>query len=122
MKTIKTAAGFKKITVQEEGLLVNHLREIIHEHRSILINKLILGGVQTYITYKFNKKAGKEQLQKIEEQLYDLKNSGFGMDRYHHILDQVLKNDFVTLEKKIFYTEIDKVVAYELGVEETSIV
>lgn len=114
MKTIKTAAGTKHIETQDATLIPIHLREIIREHRAKLINNL-MGDLPTYINYKFDKKATKEELESIATRLESLKESRFAMDNYYSLLNQVMKKDFISLENGMFYSEIDSVIKSELN-------
>ncbi len=107
MKTIKTANGIKKIEDWSLDLIPVQLRTILQEHRATLINKIITGGIETYIDYKFNTKVSPKRIQNLKLNLENLKNSGIDVARYKPIFDAVTKNEFTNLDNVIFYSEID---------------
>ncbi len=109
MKTIKTASGFKKIDDQGIHFISLQLRSILQDHRSTLIDKMIAGGLDSYISYKFDKKTNLKELQKLKDKLIDLRNSGINVEIYKPIFDTVIKHEFTTLGNAMFYEEIDKV-------------
>ncbi len=107
MKTIKTVNGIKKIDETNIDLVSLQLRTILQDHRATLINKLISGGIETYIDYKFSTKVSSKKVQNLKLNLENLKNSGIDTDRYRAIFDSVIDNDFTILDNAIFYSEID---------------
>lgn len=110
MKTIKTANGIKKIEDWNYDLVPLQLRSILQEHRLTLINRLIQGGVASYVDYKFNKKVQSQQLTKIIEDLESLKRSGIDIDTYEPIFQDVLNREYTALTNVLFYAEIDKTI------------
>ena len=70
---------------------------------------MIAGGLDSYISYKFNKKTNPKELQRLEDKLIDLRSSGINVEIYKPIFDTVLKHEFTTLGNAMFYEEIDKV-------------
>jgi hypothetical protein len=107
MKTIKTANGFKKIEDQNIDLVPIQLRTILQEHRATLIDKILIGGLETYIDYKFNTKVSIKKMPSVKLSLENLKNSGIDVNKYALVFDTVLKNEFTSLDNSIFYHEID---------------
>lgn len=76
MKTVKSALlGTKSlIDINEEVLLVQ-LKEILKQHRELIINWM-LGDLITYLDYKFNVKPTKQMLEKVKDELLSFKKSG----------------------------------------------
>ena len=107
MKTVKTANGFKKIEDWNLDLVPIQLRTILQEHRATLIDKILTGGLETYIDYKFNTKVAVNKIQALKINLENLRNSGIDVTKYALVFDTVLKNEFTSLDNSIFYGEID---------------
>jgi hypothetical protein len=107
MKTIKTVNGMKKIDETNVNLVSIQLRTILQDHRATLIDKLIAGGIETYVDYKFNIKISPKKIQTLKLNLENLKDSGIDPEHYSSIYEAVAKNDFVSLDNSIFYNEID---------------
>jgi hypothetical protein len=114
MKQVKTVNGLKTIDDWTNDIVPIQLQEIIHEHRYTLIEKLV-PGLEIYVQAKLNKKATKEQLDRMKERLFQLKNSPINMDNYAGLLELVLKNDRVNMDSGIFYAEIDQVLLAEFS-------
>ena len=110
MKTIRTANGVKKIEDWNANLVPIQLRSILQEHRAVLIDKLIQGGLVAYIDYKFTMKAAPKLLEQIKDTLTLLKHDGIDILVYASIFDAVLKNEFTTLDNTLFYIEIDQTI------------
>ncbi|HEY3404433.1 MAG TPA: hypothetical protein VGK59_13685 [Ohtaekwangia sp.] len=110
MKTVKTANGVKKIEDTDGSLVPLQLRSILQEHRTVLVNRLLNGGLEAYIDYKFATKAEAKQLEQIKNNLDTLKNSGINSDVYAPIFNKVQQHEFITLENVIFYNEIDRTI------------
>jgi hypothetical protein len=113
MKTIKTVSGIRKIDNWDDNLIPVQLAEILHEHRSGLITKL-LTGLGYYIKYKLQFKVTPSELQEVKEQLYYVKLSGVDMNHYESILEEVLTKDSVVLDPTPFYQEIDDAIKSKL--------
>ncbi len=111
MKTIKSALlGTKKIIDSNPDALLFQLKEIIKEHRAIIITRL-LGDLPTYLDYKFQVKANKELLLSVKEKLLSLKNSGINLDCYDSVVQQVMTKAVCHLTNEPFYVEIDEYLA-----------
>ncbi len=110
MKTIKTANGIKKIEDWNAHLVPIQLRSILQEHRSILIDKLIQGGLQAYIDYTFSMKAAPKLMEQIKDALTTLKHDGIDSVTYAPMFDAVLHNDFTMLDNALFYSEINTII------------
>jgi hypothetical protein len=114
MKMVKTANGIKKIDDWNPDLIPGQLKPILQQHRATLVNKLIHGGLNTYIDYKFSVKATIGQLAKIRNSLDLLKGDGIDTTLYSPIIQAVVHNDFTTLDNALFYREIDATISARL--------
>lgn len=110
MKTVKTANGVRKIEDADLSLVPLQLRSILQEHRTALVNRLLNGGLEAYIDYKFATKGDARQLEQIKNNLDTLKNSGINSDVYAPIFNKVQDHEFTTLDNVIFYNEIDRTI------------
>lgn len=108
MKTVKSALlGAKQLIDTNEEVLIVQLKEIIKEHRALIIARLV-GELPTYLDYKFNFKTDKDSLMKIKDSLLSLKNSGVDLKAYDNIVQQLLNRAVVHLTNEPFYVEIDE--------------
>lgn len=110
MKTIKTVNGIKRIEDWDVNLIPVQLRSILHEHRKGLVDKLVTGGLDLYIDYKFSSKATFQQVERIKLKLTELANSGIDLELYQPIFDEVMENEFTKLDNARFYYEIDEII------------
>jgi hypothetical protein len=108
MKTVKSALlGAKQLIDTNSEVLILQLKEIIKEHRALIITRMI-GELPTYLDYKFNFKTDKDLLLKIKDSLLSLKNSGVDLKSYDNIVQQLLNRAVVHLTNEPFYIEIDE--------------
>lgn len=108
MKTIKSALlGAKQLIDTNNEVLLLQLREIIKEHRALIIHRMI-GELTTYLDYRFQYKPDKDQLVRIKDELLSLKNAGVELNHYHNIVQQLLNRAVVHLTNEPFYVEIDE--------------
>ncbi len=108
MKTIKSALlGAKSIIDHNPDAMLFQLKEIIKEHRALIITRMI-GELSVYLDYKFHFKPDKDTLLKIKEQLMQLKNSGVDLKLYDNIVQQLTNRAQVHLTNEPFYHEIDE--------------
>ena len=108
MKTVKSALlGSKQLIDTNADVLLIQLKEIIKEHRSLIITRLI-NDLPTYLHYKFEVKANKDLLMKIKEQLLSLKDGSVDMKAYDNIVQLLLNRAVVHLTNEPFYKEIDE--------------
>lgn len=114
MKTIKTANGIKKIEDWNLDLVPLQLRYVLQDHRATLIDKLLSGGLATYVDYKFTTKITSKTHDLLKQKLTDLKQSGVDVMLYQSIFDLVLKNEHTALNNTPFYDEIDLVIKTNL--------
>ena len=111
MKTIKTASGIKKIENCTESVALLKIREILMDHRSVLISRMI-GDLGTYVEYKFKTKINKEQEQSISDKLNTVRHSLIDLDRYHTIIESILQSEKSYVNSEPFYKEIDEVISW----------
>src|SRR6267154_5495527 len=108
MKTVKSALlGAKQLIDTNEEVLTIQLKEIIKEHRALIITRM-MGELPTYLDYKFNFKTDKDSLMKIKDRLLSLKNSGIDLKVYDNVVQQLLNRAVVHLTNEPFYIEIDE--------------
>ncbi len=111
MKTIKSALlGAKSLIDTSEDVLLAELRDLLKEHRELIINRLIK-DLPTYLDYKFNVKTTKQIHETVKHQLLDLKHSRVDLDNYKAIVNQVLTRAVIHLTNEPFYIEIDAYLA-----------
>jgi len=113
MKTIKTATGIKKIQDTDVHFVSIQLRSILQDHRATLIDKMI-GGLESYIDYKFNKRTDLKTLDRLKYRLNELKKSGIDMATYKPIFQTVEKHEFTSIGNAMFYEEIDSLLKEDL--------
>lgn len=117
MKTIKSALlGTKSLIDTNEEVLIVQLKDILKQHRELIINRL-LGDLITYLDYKFQTKPDKQMMDAIKDKLIALKKSNVSMECYQSIEKQVMNRAVIHLTNEPFYVEIDACVA-ELVVHE----
>jgi hypothetical protein len=114
MKRIKTVNGIREIDNWNDSLIPVQLSEILHEHRSGLITKVI-SGLDHYLKYKLSYKVSKVELKEVKEQLFYVKHSGINIKHYETILEEVLHKDNVILDSTLFYEEIDDAIKTKLA-------
>jgi hypothetical protein len=110
MKTVKTANGVRRIEDWNRHLVPIQLRTILQEHRATLIDKLIVGGLEAYIDYKFCVKTIPDQGRDIRESLQQLKEEGIDMALYGSIFDEIERRECIHLANGLFYIEIDRAI------------
>ena len=108
MKTVKSALlGAKSLIDTNSEVLVIQLKEIIREHRALIITRMI-SELSIYLDYKFQFKADKDLLPKIKDELLSLKNSGVDLKHYDNVVQQLMNRAVVHLTNEPFYSEIDE--------------
>jgi hypothetical protein len=117
MKTVKSALlGAKSLIDTNPEVLVLQLKEIIKEHRALIITRMI-GELATYLDYKFQYKANHEALGKIKDELLSLKNSGVNLSCYDNVVQQLMNRAVVHLTNEPFYSEIDALLKDHVAVK-----
>ncbi len=111
MKTVKSALlGSKNLIDTNQEVLLVQLREIIKEHRALIINRLV-GELTVYLDFKFQYKPDKDSSLRIKEKLIALKNSSVGLQHYENVVSQLMNRPVVHLTNEPFYQEIDQLLA-----------
>ena len=115
-RSIRTAAGIKRIELSNDNLAHLQIRDLLREHREMLIDRLI-ADLKTYINYKFSNgvSVSKDQLEKIKDKLVELKISNIDLSRYSSIVDEVMTNDLTHVKSELFYQEINTTINDELN-------
>ena len=122
MKTVKSALlGSKQLIDTNSDVLIVQLREIIREHRSLVITRL-MNDLPTYLKYKFEVKANKDIINKIKEQLLQLNDGGVDLKVYDNVVQQLLNRAVVHLTNEPFYKEIDELLAGIVATKELKLV
>ena len=113
-RNIRIATGNRRIEIAEENLAIVQIREILKEHRAILVDRL-LQDLPTYINYKFSSPASKDKLEQIKQRLTNLKFTNISFGRYTDVIGEVLANESTYVKSEPFYMEINEVIAEELN-------
>lgn len=121
MKRIKIASGVKRFDDSDTNATLFRLRDILSEHRNILITRL-MSDLGTYIHYKFNLKATSRQLDTAKESLYALKTSVLDLDRYNQIIEHCLHHDLTHVGTEAFMFEIDENLSMVLNIPQLKLV
>jgi hypothetical protein len=118
MKTIKSALlGTKQLIDTNPDVLLLQLREILKEHRELIITRMI-SDLPTYIIYKFNVKPTRKMVESVKDQLLDLKKGNVDLDKYSNVVQMVLNRAVTHLTNEPFYVEIDEYLAPTIQVSE----
>lgn len=118
MKTIKSALlGNKQLIDNNPDVLLLQLREILKEHRELIIARMI-SDLPTYIIYKFNVKPTRKMVETVKDQLLDLKKGNVDLDKYSNVVQMVLNRAVTHLTNEPFYVEIDEYLAPSIQVSE----
>jgi hypothetical protein len=121
MKKIKIANGIKRIEDADVNAMLFRLRDILSEHRNILITRLT-SDLATYIDYKFSIKATTRQLEVARESLSAMKNSVLDLDRYNDIIERCLNHDMTYIGTEPFMQEIDEIISAALNLPQLKLV
>jgi hypothetical protein len=112
MKTVKSALlGNRQLIDNNKSALDFQLKQILKEHRAIIINRL-LSDLPTYLDYKFQlTKPTRKQLDELKEKLLNLKHDNLMFAPYEPIFKQLETKAVVHLTNEPFYVEIDECVS-----------
>jgi hypothetical protein len=112
MKTIKSAlSGAKSIIDRNPDVLLFQLKEVIHEHRAVIIDR-ILSDVSTHVDYKFNVRADKNMMATVREKLPELKDACVELKKYDDVVHQVTTKQVAHLRNEPIYREINDQLSY----------
>jgi hypothetical protein len=118
MKTIKSALlGNKQLIDTNPDVLLLQIREILKEHRELIITRMI-SDLPTYIIYKFNVKPNRKMVETVKDQLLDLKKGNVDLDKYSNVVQMVLNRAVTHLTNEPFYVEIDEYLEPSIQVSE----
>jgi hypothetical protein len=121
MKKIRIANGIKRIEDADMNAMLFRLRDILTEHRGILITRLI-SDIGTYIDYKFAIKADSRQMEIAKDSLQALKNSVLDLDKYNDIIDRCINNEITYIGSEPFMQEIDDHLVTSLNLPQLKLV
>jgi hypothetical protein len=121
MKRIKIVNGIKRIEDADSNAALFRLRDILSEHRNILITRLV-ADLGTYVDYKFGVKAGSRQLELAKDHLQNLKNSVLDLDKYNDIVDHFFTHDMTHIGTEPFMQEIDEQISTALNLPQLKLV
>jgi hypothetical protein len=121
MKSVRIASTVKHLDEAESNITLFQIREILNEHRSTLIMR-ILGDLPTYLAFKFNRKIDKEKQHEIRDKLFALSNSIVSLDKYDSIVQEILTNKNYTVPSQPFFHEIDALLDAELNPSQLTLV
>jgi len=118
MKTIKSALlGNKQLIDTNPDVLLLQIRDILKEHRELIITRMI-SDLPTYIIYKFNVKPNRKMVETVKDQLLDLKKGNVDLDKYSNVVQMVLNRAVTHLTNEPFYVEIDEYLEPSIQVSE----
>jgi hypothetical protein len=106
MKAVRIATTTKHIEEADENVTLFRIQEVLSEHRSTLIMR-ILGDLPTYLQFKFDKKINVEIQNGLRDKLFELSNSRVSLDRYAEIVTEIKKNSNYRVPSQEFFREID---------------
>jgi hypothetical protein len=109
MKRVRIVNGIKRIEDSDTNATLFRLRDVIMEHRAILISRVV-NDLATYIDYKFRKRITSKQSESVKEHLYTLKNSNPDLDRYNMIIDHFFNHEITYIGTEPFLREIDETI------------
>jgi hypothetical protein len=121
MKSVRIASTVKHLDEVETNITLFQIREILNEHRSTLIMR-ILSDLPTYLGFKFNRKVEKEKQLEIRDKLFALSNSIVSLDKYDTVVHQILINKNYTVPSQPFFHEIDVLLDAELHPSQLTLV
>ncbi len=121
MKQIKIANGIKRFDDSDKNAAMFRLRDILSEHRNLLITRL-LADLPTYIDYKFSVKAQTRQLDAVKDNLLTMKNSVLDLDRYRDIVDHCFDHEMTFAGTDLFMQEIDESIGMALNLPQLKLV
>ncbi len=114
MKSIRIANNVKYIDEADQNVTLFRIQEILSEHRSTLIMR-ILGDLPTYIQFKFYAKVDKELQIILKDKLQELSNSKVNLDRYDGIVKEIKISRSYRVPTQEFFKEIDAMLDAQLN-------
>lgn len=121
MKTIRTAAGTRRIEDSGDHISIFKLREILFEHRKTLIHR-ILSEPNAYLDYKFQVRLNAQLMKPLINRLHDLANAPLDLDRYDSLIREFQHQQTMVVSNTLFYQEIDEVIYDQLNSSQLKLV
>lgn len=121
MKSIKTAAGIRRIEDSGDHITIFKLREVLYEHRKTLIHR-ITADPNAYLDYKFQVRLNAQLLKPLLNRLSDLAHAPLDLDRYDDILKEFQHHQTMVLSNVLFYQEIDEHIYDQLNSSQLKLV
>jgi hypothetical protein len=121
MKSVRIASTVKHIEEADHNVTLFRIQEILSEHRSTLIMR-ILSDLPTYLQFKFYTKVDKDQQGLIRDKLFQLSNSKINLDRYNEIVQEIKNNINYRVPSQEFFKEIDTLLDAELNPSQLTLV
>lgn len=121
MKTIRTAAGVRRIDDSGDHVTVFKLREALYEHRKLLIHR-IQSDPNAYLVYKFNVRLNAQELKPLLNRLNDLATGPLDLGRYESIVREFQHQQTMVLSNVLFYQEIDEHIYEQLNSSQLKLV
>jgi len=121
MKTVRIVNGIKRIDDSDASATLFRLRDVLSEHRSVLVSRLV-GDLASYIDYKFSQKVTGRKLDEVKDSLQLLKNSTLDLERYRDIVDQFFNNESTYIGTEPFMKEIDETISMTLNISQLKLV
>jgi hypothetical protein len=114
MKSVRIASTVKHIEEADQNVTLFRIQEILSEHRSTLIMRIV-SDLPTYLQFKFYTKVDKEMQGILRDKLFELSNSKVNLDRYDAIVEEIKSNSNYRVPSREFFKEIDSVLDAELN-------
>jgi hypothetical protein len=114
MKAVRIATTVKHIEDSDPNVTMFRVQEILSEHRSSLIMR-ILNDLPTYLQFKFYTKVEKDKQNVLRDKLFQLSNSKVNLDRYNEIVQEIRANANYRVPSQKFFQEIDSLLDSELN-------
>lgn len=107
MKTIVSPlCGEKYITAKDKNARLFQVKQILNQHRDLLINKL-LKDIPYYLAFRYKAFATPDEVEEIKSKLNTLQMKDIDLVNYASIVDQIKRKTTVKLNNSIFFQEID---------------
>jgi len=120
MKSVRIASSIKYIEQADPHVTLFRIQEILSEHRSTLIMR-ILGDLPTYLQFKFYPKVDKGLQDILKDKLFELSNSKVNLDRYDDIVQGIKSSSSYRVPSHQFFEEIDTLLDAELNPSQLSL-
>jgi hypothetical protein len=106
MKSVRIANSVKYIEQADINVTLFRIQEILSEHRSTLIMR-VLSDLPTYLQFKFYAKVDKGVHGILRDKLSELANTKVNLDRYDDIVQDIKRSSSYRVPSHQFFDEID---------------